>query len=64
MIVKVNIEGATAHILSEDKTIDTRVPAQHVIRRMPKDRVAFFNAEIEQASASIELGDRMPDQKW
>ena len=64
MIVKVTIEGSTAHIRSQDKKLDIRVPASQVVKRMPGQTEAFFTAEDDRATASLEIGERMPDQAW
>jgi hypothetical protein len=66
MIVKVSIpEGsATAVIVSKDEKVRMFVPAALIQRRLEGSTVAFFHAEDDHATGSVEIGERVPDQTW
>lgn len=66
MIVKVVIPDdpnqAQAYLSSEDKKVSMHCPIGLMQRRLGESKVGFFKAEYD--NGIIELGDRVPDEKW
>lgn len=68
MIVKVTMpvgKQVQARVTSEDGTLNMKVPADLIGRRLvdKETAIAFFNASLDDTGI-LEIGDRVADEKW
>jgi hypothetical protein len=55
-----------ARITTQDKSLTWKVPADQVGRRFgdKTEKVGFFNAALDANTGCLEIGERVPDEKW